>query len=72
MPELLPLLDGFGQDVAVVNDEQGRPTRTRNHMLKLFLIDRLGMVREIYSLDFLQPPVLYNDIRTLALEAGAH
>jgi protein SCO1 len=70
LPELLPLLEGFGQDVAVVNDAQGRPTRTRNHMLKMFLIDRQGMVREIYSLDFLQPPVLYNDIRTLALEAG--
>ncbi len=68
--ELLPLLDGFGQDVAIVNDAQGRPTRLRNHMLKLFLIDSRGVVREIYSLDYLQPPVLLNDIRTLALEAG--
>ena len=37
-------------------------------MLKVFLMDARGMVREIQSLDFLQPPVLLNDIRTLALE----
>jgi protein SCO1 len=66
--ELLPLLDAFGQDVSVVTDEQGRPTATRNHMLKLFLIDPRGMVREIYALDYLHPQVMYNDIRTLALE----
>lgn len=66
--ELLPLLADFGQDVAVVADAAGRPTRTRNHMLKMFLLDDQGMVREIYTLDFLLPQVLFNDIRTLALE----
>jgi protein SCO1 len=66
--ELLPVLHAFGQDVQVVVDEQGRPTRTMNHMLKMFLIDRRGMVREIYSLAYLQPAVLLNDIKTLALE----
>ena len=69
--ELLPLLDAFGQDVAIVTDAQESPTRVRNHMLKMFLVDARGQVREIYSLDFLQPQVLLNDIRTLALEAGA-
>jgi protein SCO1/2 len=66
--ELLPLLDGFGQDVSIVYDDQGRPTRTINHMLKLFLIDPSGTVREIYSLAYLQQQVMFNDIRTLALE----
>jgi protein SCO1 len=70
MGQLLPLLDSFGQDVAVTLDAQGKPTRIRNHMLKMFLVDPQGMVREIYSLNFLQQPVLLNDIRTLALEAG--
>jgi hypothetical protein len=38
-------------------------------MLKLFLIDPEGTVREIYALDFLHPAVILNDIRTLAMES---
>ncbi len=66
---LLPLLDGFGQDVSIESDAGGRPTRTRNHTLKMFLIDAQGDVREIYALDFLHPQVMLGDIRTLAIEA---
>jgi len=68
--KLLPLLDDFGQDVSVDTDEHGKPTRALHHMLKVFLIDREGFVREIYSLAFMQPEVMFNDIRTLDLEAG--
>jgi cytochrome oxidase Cu insertion factor (SCO1/SenC/PrrC family) len=68
MRELLPLLDDFGQDVRVEYDPQGRPLRTINHMLKLFLIDRSGVVREIYALDYLHPDMMLNDIETLLLE----
>jgi protein SCO1/2 len=68
--ELLPVLDAFGQDVSVDMDENGRATRTLHHMLKMFLIDAHGEVREIYTLAFLQPQVMFNDIKTLALEAG--
>lgn len=68
VPELLPVLDDFGQDVSVETDEHGQPTRTLHHMLKVFLIDREGLVREIYSLAFLQPDVMFNDIRTLSME----
>jgi len=70
VPELLPVLDDFGQDVSVDMDENGRATRTLHHMLKMFLIDAQGEVREIYTLAFLQPQVMFNDIKTLALEAG--
>ena len=70
VPELLPVLDDFGQDVSVDMDEKGRATRTLHHMLKMFLIDAHGEVREIYSLAFLQPQMMFNDIKTLALEAG--
>ena len=66
--ELLPVLEGFGQDVSVEVDARGRPMRTMHHMLKLFLIDSDGVVREIYSLAYLQPQVMLNDIKTLALE----
>ena len=68
VPELLPVLDDFGQDVSVDVDARGRPTRALHHMLKVFLIDRRGKVREIYSLAYLQPPVILNDIRTLYLQ----
>jgi protein SCO1 len=69
MGELSPLLDGFGQDVRVETDATGRPTRAINHMLKLFLIDTVGSVREIYSLAFVHPEVMLNDIRTLLMES---
>jgi protein SCO1/2 len=68
--ELLPVLDDFGQDVSVEVDENGRATRTLHHMLKMFLIDARGEVREIYTLAFLQPQVMFNDIKTLAIEAS--
>lgn len=66
--DLLPILDGFGQDVAVDVDDGGRPLRTFSHMLKVFLIDRRGMVREVYTTAFLLPQVIFNDIGTLLLE----
>jgi protein SCO1/2 len=68
---LLPVLEDFGQDVSVDTDEHGQPTRALHHMLKVFLIDPHGSVREIYSLAYLQPEVMLNDISTLYLEAHA-
>jgi cytochrome oxidase Cu insertion factor (SCO1/SenC/PrrC family) len=70
MSTLEPILQGFGQDIEVVRDEQGHETRARTHMLKMFLIDSNGQVREIYSSAFLLPSVILNDLRTLAMESG--
>lgn len=69
--QLRPLLDGFGQDLSIVLDDEGRPTGMLTHVLKVFLIDRTGSVREIYSTSYLQPRVVLNDIKTLLLEEGA-
>ena len=69
---LLPILADFGQDVEVERDATGAATRTRTHMLKVFLLDRRGQVREIYSAAFLHPDVMVNDLKTLALEHGGH
>jgi protein SCO1 len=66
--QLLPVLEDFGQDVSIERAADGTPTRTRHHMLKVFLIDRDGIIREIYSLAFLQPEVIFNDLQTLFLE----
>ncbi len=69
--ELKPLLDGFGQDLSLVLDEEGRPTGNLSHVLKVFLIDPKSEVREIYSTSYLQPRMVLNDIQTLLLEEGS-
>jgi protein SCO1/2 len=67
--ELMPLVEGFGQDVAITVDRStGRPRRELSHVLKVFLIDPTGDVREIYSSNFLHPRTVLNDIQTLLLE----
>jgi hypothetical protein len=67
--DLLPLVEGFGQDVRYhVDKSNGRFRRELSHVLKVFLIDRLGDVREIYSSAFLHPQTVMNDIRTLLME----
>jgi cytochrome oxidase Cu insertion factor (SCO1/SenC/PrrC family) len=68
--ELRPMLEGFGQDLSVVLDENGKSTGSLSHVLKVFLIDRRGSIREIYSTSFLLPQVVLNDIRTLLIEQG--
>jgi cytochrome oxidase Cu insertion factor (SCO1/SenC/PrrC family) len=68
---LEPLLDGFGQDVRVEVDGQGRPLGPLAHVLKVFLLDRGGVVREIYTTSYLFPDVILNDMETLRLEEDA-
>jgi protein SCO1/2 len=65
---LVPLLDGFGQDVRVEIDAQGRPAGPLAHVLKVFLLDEHAVVREIYTTAYLFPEVIMNDIRTIQLE----
>jgi protein SCO1/2 len=67
--ELLPLVEGFGQDVQYsVDRSTGRPVRQLSHVLKVFLIDRSGYVREIYTSTFLHPRAIIGDIKTLLME----
>jgi cytochrome c peroxidase/protein SCO1/2 len=65
---LAPLLEGFGQDVRSTRSlSGGRSQREVSHVLKVFLIDRDGFVREIYSSTFLHPRTVLNDIETLLM-----
>jgi protein SCO1/2 len=67
--ELSALVDGFGQDVrATIDRSSGRPRRELSHVLKVFLIDPAGFVREIYTSTFLHPRTVLNDIETLLME----
>jgi cytochrome oxidase Cu insertion factor (SCO1/SenC/PrrC family) len=66
---LRPIVDGLGQDVRhTMNLSNGRSRRELSHVLKVFLIDRAGFVREIYSSTFLHPRTVLNDIETLLME----
>lgn len=70
--ELLPILDYYGQDVFRELDPVTRqPLNTFSHMLKVFLIDQNGIIREIYSAAYLKPDMVYNDIVTLLMEKGS-
>jgi cytochrome oxidase Cu insertion factor (SCO1/SenC/PrrC family) len=66
--ELAPMLDGFGQDVSKA--AQARGDQELMHVLKLFLIDKDGWVREIYTTSYLVPRVVVNDVKTLLIEDG--
>lgn len=65
--ELAPLLKSMGQNIGYEINEAGARTGAINHMLKVFLIDPDGWVREIYSTAFLTPESLLSDARTLAM-----
>ncbi len=70
--ELAPLVEGFGQDVRYTIDRsRGKPRRELSHVLKVFLIDPEGLVREIYSSTFLHPQTVLNDVETLLMERSA-
>jgi cytochrome oxidase Cu insertion factor (SCO1/SenC/PrrC family) len=59
------LLVGYGQDRAPVYDERGRFTGRYSHVLKVFLLDQAGYIRNIYSAGFLVPELMVNDIKTV-------
>ncbi len=64
-PLLARVLDSYGQDQAPVYDERGRFTGRYRHVLKVFLVDRDGHVRNIYSAGLLSPALVVNDIKTV-------
>jgi cytochrome c peroxidase len=66
---LRPILSAYRQVVLPEYDEQGRPTETFSHLLRVYLIDREMRVRNIYSVSFLHPDLLINDLKTLLLDS---
>jgi cytochrome oxidase Cu insertion factor (SCO1/SenC/PrrC family) len=68
--DVAPLLDGFGQDVSRPAKDEDRRPGDLTHVLKVFLIDRSGWVREVYSTSYLVPQVVVNDVKTLLIEDG--
>jgi protein SCO1 len=68
--DLRPILQAYGQAV----DKRANPADPEGplyHTLRVFLIDREGRIRNIYSAGTLDPRLVLADIRTLTLEPGA-
>jgi len=65
--ELQPILDAYGQAVDRKKNPFD-PTGPLNHTLRVFLIDREGRVRNIYSSGTLDPRLVLADVRTLMVE----
>jgi cytochrome oxidase Cu insertion factor (SCO1/SenC/PrrC family) len=59
------LLADYDQHVIRRTDPQGG-AQTFSHILRVYLIDEGGAIRNVYSLDFLDPRLVLADIRTLA------
>jgi cytochrome oxidase Cu insertion factor (SCO1/SenC/PrrC family) len=67
LAQLQPILESYGQAVnkrANPNDPQG----PLYHILRVFLIDADGNVRNIYSSDTLDPRLVLADVKTLFKE----
>ncbi len=62
---LSPVLDDFGQDVVPLAGESGEETGELRHVLKVFLVDARGDIRNIYSTGFLDERLLLNDLLTI-------
>lgn len=66
---IAPVLAAYNQRVDRKSDAAS-PGGPLSHIFRAFLIDREGVIRNIYSLDFFDPELVLNDVRTLLLEAG--
>jgi len=64
---LAPLLVAYNQSIGPKPNKTSSPLQFY-HIFRAFLIDRSGQVRNIYSLDFLDPNLVMTDIKTLLLE----
>lgn len=65
--ELDPILDAYGQHVAPKKDA-GDAYGPFYHQVRVYLIDRRGRIRNIYSFGLMDPRMLLSDVRTLLLE----
>lgn len=62
---LEPILEAYGQ---VIDRRRNDPAKRIYHPVRVYLVDRQGMIRNIYSFGLLDPRMVMTDIRTLLLE----
>ncbi|NNC99951.1 MAG: SCO family protein [Gammaproteobacteria bacterium] len=66
--KIQPILQAYQQSVVPDPDAASGSRRKFSHLLRVYLIDRHKQVRNIYSLSFIHPDILINDVKTLVLE----
>lgn len=68
---LQPILDGYGQYPVRVEHEHEHNEGVVEyiHLLRVYLIDLEKQIRNIYSVSFLHPDILMNDLETLLMES---
>jgi protein SCO1 len=64
---LAPILAAYNQTVGAMPEGKSS-TGPLTHIFRAFLVDREGRIRNVYSLDFLDPKLVLNDVRTLLLD----
>jgi cytochrome oxidase Cu insertion factor (SCO1/SenC/PrrC family) len=64
---LAPVLRDFGQDAVPELTAEGMDSGVVRHVVKVFLVDPQGGVRNIYSTGFLDHRLLLRDVETLLL-----
>lgn len=62
---LEPVLQDFGQDAVWLSGGDGASPDRLRHVLKVFLVDDTGAVRNIYSTGLLDPRLVVADVRTV-------
>lgn len=71
LESLNPVLQAYNQDIQRQMSVNGDQTEDISHILRVFLIDPKLKIRNIYSVGFLHPDLLINDVKTLLLEDDA-
>lgn len=67
---LTPVLVEYGQDVRPPATRAEMASGRLRHVLKVFLVDGRGDVRNIYSIGFLDPRILLADVETVLQETS--
>lgn len=62
---LQPILDGYGQAI-----DRGTDQETISHLLRIYLVDGAGVIRNVYGLGLIDPRLLMTDVETLMMEEG--
>lgn len=63
--DMAPMLAAFGQRV----DRSGDAERI-NHLLRMYLVDAMGRIRNIYGLGTIDPRLIMTDVATLLMEGA--
>jgi cytochrome c peroxidase len=69
--DMAAVLRSYDQFVIRDYDDQGKFLGSISHMLRVYLIDHNHEIRNIYSVSYLHPDTIMNDIRTIVAGATA-